>query len=117
MGLMLGKKTYQMQPGRIGFFCPGCDSMHAIVVDGSRGWTWNGDGDAPTVSPSILAQGVRKLSEDQYARVINGEVIEPTPLTCHSFIVNGQWQFLTDSTHSLAGQTVDIPDWPHGPDY
>ena len=23
-------------------------------------------------------------------------------------------QFLTDSTHHLAGQTVDLPEWPYG---
>lgn len=33
---------------------------------------------------------------------------------CHSFLRDGQWQFLDDSAHHLAGQTVDmvpLPDW------
>lgn len=33
---------------------------------------------------------------------------------CHSFIKNGQWQFLSDCAHELAGQTVPmvpLPDW------
>lgn len=33
---------------------------------------------------------------------------------CHSFIREGHWQFLTDSAHALAGQTVPmepVPDW------
>lgn len=32
---------------------------------------------------------------------------------CHSFVVDGQMQFLGDCTHALAGQTVPIPEW-HG---
>lgn len=33
---------------------------------------------------------------------------------CHSFIRSGQWQFLADCAHKLAGQTVPmvpVPDW------
>jgi len=29
---------------------------------------------------------------------------------CHSFVVDGRIQFLQDSEHELAGQTVDLPD-------
>jgi len=39
---------------------------------------------------------------------------DPAWGNCHSFIRAGQWQFLTDSAHALAGQTVDLaplPDW------
>lgn len=38
--------------------------------------------------------------------------ITMTPL-CHSFVTDGRIQFLTDSTHELAGQTVDLPEWPY----
>lgn len=117
MGTILGRKVYQPVPGRIMFRCPGCDTNHEIAVDGSRGWTWNGNGDCPTISPSILAKGTRRLTDDEYARVMAGERIEPQAITCHSFIVDGRWQFLGDCTHDLAGQTVEIPDWPHGADY
>jgi hypothetical protein len=102
MGAILGRKVYQPVPGRIMFRCPGCDDNHGIVVDGSRGWTWNGDGDRPTISPSILCT----------ATWGNGR-----KTVCHSFIRDGRWEFLGDCTHSLAGQTVDVPDWPHGADY
>jgi len=33
------------------------------------------------------------------------------PSVCHSFVTDGRIQFLTDCTHALAGQTVDIPDF------
>jgi hypothetical protein len=35
-----------------------------------------------------------------------------TERVCHSFITDGQIQFLGDCTHPMAGQTVPIPKWP-----
>lgn len=84
-------------------WCPGCDHAVAIPivgVDGSQPdgprWEWDGNVEAPTFSPSILQHP-------------SGNI----PL-CHSFIKAGRWEFLSDSTHDLAGQTVDmvpLPDW------
>jgi hypothetical protein len=37
-----------------------------------------------------------------------------TPGNCHSYVPAGRWEFLADSAHALAGQTVDmvpVPDW------
>ena len=31
-------------------------------------------------------------------------------IRCHSFVRSGRIEFLSDSTHALAGQTVDLPD-------
>jgi hypothetical protein len=84
------------------FRCPGCNQNHGVPVDGSRGWSWNGDGDRPTISPSILCTWDWSAKPKQ---------------VCHSFIRDGRWEFLGDCTHALAGQTVEIPDWPHGDDY
>jgi hypothetical protein len=112
MTVMLGRKVRQLSPGRIGFHCPGCNEVHQIVVDGSRGWSWNGDGDKPTVTPSILVTGKRRITEDEYQRLMRGERVEVDDLRCHSFVVDGQWQFLTDCTHALAGKTVEMPDYP-----
>ena len=33
-------------------------------------------------------------------------------MACHTFVTDGRIQFLGDCTHALAGQTVDLPDWP-----
>jgi hypothetical protein len=85
-------------------WCPGCDHAKAIPVPAEDGalpptgahWSWDGNLEAPTFSPSILQHASGRM-----------------PL-CHSFIRAGQWQFLGDSTHSLAGQTVPmvpLPDW------
>lgn len=77
------------------FRCPGCNDIHMIKVNGEGAWTWNGDEDKPTISPSILA--TKPNSEYR----------------CHSFVKEGRIQFLSDCTHELAGQTVELPDhWP-----
>ena len=31
---------------------------------------------------------------------------------CHSYVKDGQIQFLNDCSHVLAGQTVDLPELP-----
>jgi hypothetical protein len=44
----------------------------------------------------------------------NPHAVEPAWGNCHSFLRNGRWEFLGDSQHALAGQTVDmvpLPDW------
>lgn len=79
--------------------CPGCGGAHRIIVEKLADpsgplWEWDGNLDAPTVSPSILVRGARHV--------------------CHSFLRAGRWQFLSDCTHELAGQTVamkPLPDW------
>lgn len=57
-------------------------------VDGLRRplWSWNGDVDKPTLSPSILTG--------------NSEMG-----VCHSFVKDGMVQYLNDCTHEFAGQT------------
>lgn len=88
-------------------WCPGCDYLHRIITwqaDGQTGpvWDWDGNEETPTVSPSILVHEIRKT---------DGTVYSPT---CHSFLRAGRWEFLGDSGHHLAGQTVDmvpVPDW------
>ena len=62
-------------------------------------WKWNGDTENPTLSPSIRTQGVSAKTGKSWV--------------CHSWIRNGKIQFCSDSTHSLAGKTVRLPevDW------
>lgn len=84
------------------FWCPGCDQPHAPRVDGPDvptpparrpKWTWNQDRERPTLAPSILVH----ISDTE---------------KCHSFVRDGEIQFLGDSYHQLSGQTVPLPDWP-----
>lgn len=93
------------------FRCTGCDACHSVRVDGEHAWTWNGDTERPTISPSIKVTGTQPLTEEEYQRVIRREPFEPKPLVCHSFLRHGQLEFLSDCTHALAGQTVPLPEY------
>lgn len=98
----------------VSFKCPGCGDKHSLPVGpgaGSR-WTFNGDIEKPTLTPSIL------VTSGHYCR----SHTPPTPCwcsddgapfscyLCHSFVTDGQIQFLSDCTHTLAGQTVALPE-------
>lgn len=99
----LGAKLRRLEGGRVAFWCPGCKTGHQINVfeDPNRQgplWGFNGDGDKPTFTPSIFVNPPH----------LRGPSTRPS---CHSFVTDGRIQFLSDSTHALAGQTVDLPDW------
>lgn len=82
------------------FQCPGCNGPHVITTEPYKGgWGFNGDEARPTFSPSILVHPSKHL--------VDGQVVD-TP-RCHSFVESGRIRFLSDSTHALAGQTVDLP--------
>lgn len=67
-------------------FCPGCNFTH--VLDDR--WTFNGDYEKPTFTPSLLIKGgVRGI-------------------TCHSFITDGKIKYLGDCTHDMKNQTVEL---------
>lgn len=82
------------------FRCPGCEQegggkWHTIAVAGPSAWQWNDNPVRPTFASSVLV-----WSEG------------PEGFRCHSFITDGQIQYLPDSTHEMAGTTVPLP--PHG---
>jgi hypothetical protein len=92
-------KTYDV----LMFVCPGCaaggpkdyEGLHMLPVNAENidkpSWGWNGDLESPTLSPSILSKGY---------------------CVCHSFLRDGIFEFLTDSSHPLSGQNVPMPDLP-----
>lgn len=75
------------------FNCPGCKTHHVIPTVGPKAWEFNGDVNRPTLSPSVLVYGRAEQSP-----------------RCHSFVKDGRIEFLSDSEHSLSGQTVDLED-------
>jgi hypothetical protein len=84
------------------FCCPGCDCPHTIKTEPyPNGWGFDGNQDAPTFTPSILVYPSQTLDDA-------GQVVA-TP-RCHSFVRAGRIEFLSDSTHKLSGQTVELPD-------
>jgi Family of unknown function (DUF6527) len=92
-------------------WCPGCEErnperrrggLNMLPVSGDSSkrptWTWNGNLEAVTLSPSILCQ--MKLPELNFV--------------CHSYLTDGIWNFLNDCTHDLAGKQVPmmpLPEW------
>lgn len=84
-------------PGALSFFCLGCDMPHTVQIGDGPGarWGYNGNADAPTFTPSVLCR--YKWSD--------GDRV------CHSFITDGQIQYLGDCTHHLAGKTIELPNW------
>jgi len=82
------------------FFCPGCRIEHGVWTSkpASNGaqWRWNGDMVRPTFEPSLVVTYGGAGPDDIPAR------------RCHSFVRDGQIQFLADCTHPLAGQTVPL---------
>ena len=101
------------------FWCPGCEypdedgepqeGAHMLPVNSAvktPQWTWNGSLEAPTLSPSILTR------QEHKRRRVDGVSTDVGLFVCHSFMVDGQMQFLGDCTHALAGQTVPLPPLP-----
>lgn len=78
------------------FNCPGCNVSHGFKVTGSPKWTFNGNVDKPTISPSLKVQfHDNHTGKDQ---------------VCHSFIKDGVIQFLQDCTHKLAGKFIPMEE-------
>lgn len=102
----VGSKLRRLADNIVAFRCPGCETMHQVWTDR---WTWNGDGDRPTFSPSVLVTGTQKITDEEHAAIMRGEKIQTRPLRCHSFVEAGRIRFLNDCTHDLAGQAVDLP--------
>lgn len=99
------------------FHCPGCDCFHALNVTlspeqqatkaaGGKGppcWSWDGNLETPTCSPSILSSYEYEKEDGTKIRKV-----------CHSFLKAGRMEFLGDCTHEHAGKTLpldDVPDW------
>lgn len=102
----LGKLLRTTTTG-IMFWCPGCRQAHGIRTCDPNGdnWSYNGDKESPTFSPSVRTfWPASPAFGDKPARE------EST--RCHSFVRNGEIQFLSDCVHALAGKTVPMEPIP-----
>jgi hypothetical protein len=126
MGEMLSPILRRMEPNRVAFWCPGCKEIHHIPVsaqrDPGRAWSYNGDPERPTFTPSILIRSGHYVPGCQAPECwcsSKDEDGEDWPFgcsVCHTFVTDGQIQFLGDCTHALAGQTVPLPPFPEPSD-
>jgi Family of unknown function (DUF6527) len=73
------------------------DRILPVQISGTRAntgnWTWNGDTEKPTLMPSVLTNW-------------EGHKI----IRCHTWIKDGQAQYLSDTMHKYSGQTIDLFD-------
>lgn len=81
------------------FYCPACQSLHQC----DDRWPFNGDQDRPTFVGSVLVHEVKPTPDS-----VPGYAGRPR---CHSFVTDGRISYCPDSTHAMAGQAVDLPDW------
>jgi hypothetical protein len=74
--------------------------MLPVLIKGQRQgtncWTWNGDTEKPTLRPSVLTKGADRETGEPYV--------------CHTWVNDGQAQFLSDCSHEYVNQTIDLLD-------
>jgi hypothetical protein len=113
----LSKILRDAEGGLLIFWCQGCDQCHGVRVDGKKpSWTWNGDAEHPTFTPSILVRHYRISPEgmDMIKRgdpPLDGDRYPGADIVCHSWVTEGRIKYLNDCTHALAGKTIDLPVW------
>lgn len=101
-------------------WCPGCGQAHIINVErptqaypeygiaGGAQWTFDGNLEHPTFSPSIhiTAGGWQRPDKSQV----------PKRTLCHYFVAAGDIRYLSDCAHELRGKVMPIPEFPGGED-
>lgn len=114
---MIKGKLRIIKDNRVAFYCPGCECYHEININGVDHpvWSFNGDYDKPTFSPSILVKSGHYTGRENqdscwctYYKDHPDESVHFKCGICHSFVTDGKIQYLNDCTHKFAGQTIDL---------
>lgn len=77
--------------------CPACGFGHLF----DKRWTFNGNQDKPTFTPSMLTNA--SFTEEERKKY--------NLFRCHSYVTDGRIRFLDDCTHEMRGKTVDLEDF------
>lgn len=77
-------------------WCPACQEPHVLP---SKGWTFDGNVERPTFTPSFKIWWTDHAVQPPQARV------------CHFTLTNGILNFSDDSTHTMRG-AVALPELP-----
>ena len=88
------RRRVRWKGGRLFFRCPACGEQHRAIIHPTA-WSWNYDLIAPTIEPSVRVEWT--AGEDE--------------ICCHTTITNGRIYYWPDSTHEMAGQTVEMVPW------
>lgn len=90
-------------------WCPACKDTHSFALDNPQHngakWVWDGNVEAPTVSPSMRIRWGSQADPKWPAR---GGV-------CHYTLTMGMINYCGDCTHELKGHSVPLPPWPYAP--
>lgn len=73
------------------FDCPACGCTHFA----DKRWTFNGDKDNPTFTPSIRVSHRDPKGKER---------------VCHFHVRNGAIAYENDCTHEMKGKTVPLPE-------
>lgn len=94
--------------------CPACNELHYLKsIPGERPfWQFDGNAEKPTFNPSV------KVTSGHFVEGFKGPNCwcnyEPDEgfrcSICHYFIRNGNIEYCGDSTHSLSGKVVPLPE-------
>lgn len=98
--------------GGYAHWCPGCEEIHVLP----DGWTFDGNLEKPTFSPSFKYSGTRCVYVDgkwtgEFVKDADGK---PADRQCHYILTNGVLNFCSDCNHALAGKAVPLPPLPEG---
>jgi len=105
-------KTLRRIEGGYAHWCPGCQEMHKLPDS----WTFDGNVNSPSFSPSFKHEGIKRVFVDgkwsgEWVRDSSGNTV---PFICHYILTSGVLNFCGDSTHSVAGEAVPVPELPDG---
>lgn len=88
-------------------WCTACQECHTFYIQdqGPEKWSFNGNVDRPTFSPSMKLYRIGKKKDEERT-------------LCHYILTDGVMNYCNDSPHAFAGKSVpleDIPDhWGFG---
>jgi len=74
--------------------CPACNAEHEF----DDRWVFNGDYDKPTFRPSMNW-------------VVRNDEGKNLIAKCHSWVTDGKIQFLSDCSHEMKNQTVELTNF------
>ena len=82
------------------FRCPACGHAHGFTVGGTNPhgqprWTFNGNFEKPTFTPSLRCMDQRPGAKDWFT-------------SCHLVLTDGMIAYCGDCPHAFAGKTVPM---------
>lgn len=111
-------------PGRLSFYCPSCLDIHTVSIPDEtkpnvHTWGFEFKDNKVTLTPSVALRSGHyserfKPGDNCWCTFNKEHPDDPSKFKCgicHSFIINDRIQFLGDSTHILANQTVELPNF------